>query len=78
MSQIVGNEYLTELDVIRRVSASQRETMVREAFKDLLKNWGKENRLTFIEVTVCDFKSSAAGLLRFARWFCHYHGGRLL
>lgn len=48
MSQILINEYLKELDVIRRVSGSQRETIVREAFKYLLKNWGKENKLIFI------------------------------
>jgi predicted helicase len=48
MSQILINEYLKQLDIIRRVSGSQRETIVREAFKDLLKNWGKENKLIFI------------------------------
>src|SRR5665647_2312759 len=48
MSQILINQYLKQLDIIRRVSGSQRETIVREAFKDLLKNWGKENKLIFI------------------------------
>ena len=37
MSQILVNEYLKQLDIIRKVSGSARETIVREAFKDLLK-----------------------------------------
>ncbi len=48
MSQILINEYLKQLDIIRRVSGSQRETIVREAFKDLLKNWGKQHNLIFL------------------------------
>jgi len=38
MSQLLINDYLKQLDVIKRVSGSQRETIVREAFKDLLKS----------------------------------------
>lgn len=49
MSQLLINDYLKQLDIIRRVSGSQRETIVREAFKDLLKNWGKQHNL--IDVT---------------------------
>ena len=37
MSQILINDYLKQLDLIKRASGSQRETIVREAFKDLLK-----------------------------------------
>lgn len=37
MSQLPINEYLKQLDVIKKVSGSSRETIVREAFKDLLK-----------------------------------------
>ena len=48
MSQLLINDYLKQLDVIRRVSGSQRETIVREAFKDLLKSWGKQQGLTFL------------------------------
>ena len=48
MSQILINEYLRQLDIIRRVSGSQRETIVREAFKDLLKNWGRQHNLIFL------------------------------
>ena len=48
MSQNLINQYLAELDVLKRISGSSRETIVREAFKDLLKAWGKQQRLTFI------------------------------
>jgi predicted helicase len=48
MSQLLINDYLKQLDLIRRVSGSQRETIVREAFKDLLKNWGKQHDLIFL------------------------------
>lgn len=36
MSQIFINDYLKQLDIIKKVSGSQRETLVREAFIDLL------------------------------------------
>jgi len=48
MSQILINDYLRQLDVIKKVSGSSRETIVREAFKDLLKSWGKQHELVFI------------------------------
>ena len=48
MSQILINDYLNQLDIIKKVSGSQRETIVREAFKDLLKAWGKPQGLTFL------------------------------
>jgi len=48
MSQLLINDYLKQLDVIRRVSGSQRETIVREAFKDLLKAWGRQHDLIFL------------------------------
>jgi predicted helicase len=48
MSQLLINDYLKQLDLIRRVSGSQRETIVREAFKDLLKHWGKQHDLIFL------------------------------
>lgn len=34
--------------MIRRASGSQRETIVREAFKDLLKAWGRQQGLVFL------------------------------
>ena len=38
MSQLLIHDYLGQLDLIKKVSGSQRETIVREAFKDLLKS----------------------------------------
>jgi predicted helicase len=48
MSQLLINEYLKHLDVIKKVSGSRRETIVREAFKDLLKSWGRQHDLVFL------------------------------
>ena len=48
MSQLLINDYLKQLDVIKKVSGSQRETIVREAFKDLLKAWGRLHDLVFL------------------------------
>lgn len=48
MSQVLINDYLRQLDIIKKVSGSRRETVVREAFRDLLKAWGKQQDLTFI------------------------------
>lgn len=41
MSQLLIKDHLKQLDIIRRVSGSARETIVREAFKYLLRAWGK-------------------------------------
>jgi predicted helicase len=48
MSQHLINRYLADLDTLRRVSGANRETVVREAFKDLLKAWGRQHDLHFI------------------------------
>lgn len=48
MSQLLINDYLGQLDLIKKVSGSQRETIVREAFKDLLKSWGRQQGLVFL------------------------------
>src|SRR5882724_10198128 len=48
MSQILIQQYLNELSDLRRVSGTRRETVVREAFKSLLKNWGRSQDLIFI------------------------------
>lgn len=47
MSQLLINEYLKQLDVIKTVSGSSRETIVREAFKDLLNAWGGSTTSSF-------------------------------
>ena len=48
MSRQIINEYRADLDRLRQVSGSRRESVLREAFKDLLKAWGKSQHLTFI------------------------------
>lgn len=48
MSQLLISTYLNELAKLRKVSGTHRESVVREAFKDLLKNWGRSLDLTFI------------------------------
>lgn len=48
MSQILIHEYLRQLDLLKKVSGSTRETILREAFKDLLKAWGRQEELVFI------------------------------
>jgi predicted helicase len=42
------NQFLNELDRLRSISGTNRESVVREAFKDLLKNWAKQHDLVFI------------------------------
>jgi predicted helicase len=48
MSQVLINQYLAQLDVLKKVGGTHRESVVREAFKDLLKGWGKQHNLVFI------------------------------
>src|SRR5262249_37433160 len=48
LSQLLIQHYLNELQSLRRISGSSRESVVREAFKTLLKEWGKSSDLTFI------------------------------
>lgn len=48
MSQFLIQKYLSDLDRIRSVSGATRESVVREAFKDLLKQWGRQHDLVFI------------------------------
>ena len=48
MSQHLINEYRAELDRLRAISGSRRESVLSEAFKDLLKRWGKAHDLHFI------------------------------
>ena len=48
MSRQFINEYRAELDRLRAVSGSQRESVLREAFKDLLKRWGRARDLQFV------------------------------
>ena len=48
MSQVLIHQYLAELDRLKRVSGTHREGVVSEAFKDLLKGWGKQHNLVFV------------------------------
>jgi predicted helicase len=48
MSQTLINQYLNQLASLKKVSGSMRESVLREAFKDLLKAWGRQHDLTFI------------------------------
>jgi hypothetical protein len=48
VSQLLIQQYLNELQTLRRVSGTTRESVVSEAFKTLLKDWGKSCDLIFI------------------------------
>lgn len=48
MSQILIQQYLNDLSDLRKFSGSTRESVVREAFKDLLKGWGRSRDLVFV------------------------------
>ena len=48
MSQLAISKYLNELSDLKKVSGSARESVVREAFKDLLKAMGRAHDLIFI------------------------------
>lgn len=48
MSQHLVNQYLNELDRLKKVSGSLNEQTVREAFKDLLKSWARQSNLVFV------------------------------
>ena len=48
MSQILIQQYLNQLASLRKVSGTSRESVVREAFKDLLKGWARSYDLVFV------------------------------
>jgi len=48
VSQLLIQHYLNELQTLRRVSGTRRESVVSEAFKTLIKDWGKSRDLFFI------------------------------
>jgi len=48
MSQVLIQQYLNQLQDLRKVSGTHRESVVREAFKDLLKGWARSHDLVFI------------------------------
>ena len=48
MSQVLIQQYLNQLQDLRKVSGTHREMVVREAFKDLLKGWARSHDLMFV------------------------------
>ena len=48
MSQLLIQQYLNNLAKLRQVSGTTRESVVREAFKDLLKGSARDHDLTFV------------------------------
>ncbi len=48
VSQRLINTYLSEIDRLKQFGGTSTEQVIREAFKDLLKNWSKANALVFI------------------------------
>ena len=48
MSQLLIQNYLNQLHDLRRTSGTSRESVIREAFKDLLKDWGCSLGLVFV------------------------------
>lgn len=48
MSQVLIQQYIRQLATLKKVGGTSRERVVREAFKDLLKAWGRSADLTFI------------------------------
>jgi hypothetical protein len=48
LSQLLIQSYLNHLADLRKVSGTQRESVVREAFKDLLKGWARSHDLVFV------------------------------
>lgn len=48
MSKVLIGQYLNELSRLRQVSGTHRESVVREAFKDLLKGYARSHDLIFV------------------------------
>ncbi len=48
MSRQLINDYRAELDRLKAISGSRRESVLREPFKDLLKRWSKSQDLQFV------------------------------
>jgi hypothetical protein len=48
LSQLLIQSYLNQLADLRKVSGTQRQSVVREAFKDLLKGRARSHDLVFV------------------------------
>jgi len=58
MSEVLIQKYLNQLRDLQKVSGTSRESVVREAFKDLLKDWARAHDLVFIP----EYEITRAGL----------------
>jgi len=54
MSKLLIQNYLSEIDQLIKISGTTTEQVIREAFKDLLKNWAKSADLFFVPELVYD------------------------
>src|ERR1700694_642561 len=68
MSQLLIQHYLNELQTLRRVSGTSRESVVSEAFKTLLKDWGRSRDLIFVPQYEYQTLQKARVYARFFRW----------
>ena len=57
MSQVLIQEYVNQLQDLRKVSGTAREGVVSEAFEDLLKGWSRLHNL--LRVTTVSGKAAA-------------------
>jgi len=48
VSKVLIGQYLNNLQDLRKISGSTRESVLREAFKDLLKGWARSHDLIFV------------------------------
>jgi predicted helicase len=48
LSQLLIQQYYNDLAAVKRVAGTNRESVIREAFKDLLKAWGRSQDLDFV------------------------------
>jgi predicted helicase len=58
LSQVLIQQYLNQLRDLRKVSGTHRESVVREAFKELLESWLRSHNVIFVS----DDKARKAGL----------------
>lgn len=78
MSQLLIQQYLNQLAILKKVSGTQRESVVREAFKDLLKWWAKSHDLVFIpEYRFADFGIQLLTRIRHPACSANYCATRL-
>ena len=60
MSQVLIQQYLNQLQDLCKVSGTHRESVVREAFKDLLNGWARSCDLVFVRQSAQSLTQLAA------------------